>query len=627
MTTSVDWGNELLKSLWWIAEASAITAIVLLVVGAILIRSTEWGRQFWRISAGYFDPRTQWRDLLIVAVVLVMQVSSVRLTVLLTYQGNDLYTSLQNAFSAIAQGDKAALNQAENDFWFAMKVFFVLATIHVVRSMFEFWIGQVLQIRWRIWLNNRAAGDWLRGDAYYRSRFVDSTIDNPDQRIQQDVDEFTRGAYSLAFGGMVGEYVVPAPGVIGSCLTIVSFTTILWELSGPLTVLGTTVPHALVWGALIYVTIATVIAFWVGRPLIRLNFSLQALTASFRYALIRLRDSAERVAFYRGQEVERAEVFRRFDRVIDNRWRLVYRDIKFNAWNLAVSQVAAVFAIVLQAPRLFAGQIKLGDLTQSAQAFSNVHDSLSILRNSYDAFTYFRSTLVRLDGMLSADEIARDLPKIVPTDSDDSVTLSRVTVRLPDGTSLIDDLSLVLNESDAIVVSGASGSGKTTLLRSLAGLWPWCDGDVAHPPGSQTMFLSQMPYMPLGPLRTALTYPAKDEEFSDDRLRQVLHDVFLPHLADRFDEVQLWDHILSPGEQQRVAFARILLNQPKVVFLDEATSSIDQGLEYTLYSTVREQLPGLILVSVAHRSTVDVHHDKRLTLAGDGTWSLDDIAN
>jgi putative ATP-binding cassette transporter len=373
--------------------------------------------------------------------------------------------------------------------------------------------------------------------------------------------------------------------------------------------------------AYLYVIVATVIAFRIGRPLIQLNFLSEALNASFRYALVRLRDSSESVAMYQGEDVERGILSRRFHAVIDNAWAIVFRTLKFQGFNIVITQYSQIIPLVLQAPRFFAGQISLGDIQQTASAFSQVQAALSFFRLAYDDFASFRATLIRLDGLLNADAAARDLPSVAPVEAD-GLGVDGLTVRLPDERTLIDDLTVDLAAGDALLVTGRSGSGKTTLLRSLADLWPFADGTVRRPLGRDAFFLSQQPYVPLGSLRSALTYPAAGDTLADDRAAAVLGQVQLPQLADRLDDDTDWARRLSPGEQQRLGFARVLLARPKVVFLDEATSAVDEGMEASLYTLLRTELPDTIVVSVGHRSTLTRFHARQLDLTGDGAWEV-----
>nr|QIE08770.1 ABC transporter ATP-binding protein [Nocardia sp.] len=610
METSRDWGNELLATVQWLAIAFSVTAVVFTVVVALMLSLTKWGRQFWHLTGGFFRGPEAWKTIAFAALLLFMTVFSVRMAVLFSYQGNDMFTALQNGVAAMSGGNAAGLDAAKAAFWSSIVVFAVLATIHVTRALVDYYLGQAFEIRWREWLTEHVTTDWLRERAFYRARFIDNTIDNPDQRIQQDITDFVLYARTLALGA------------VSSVVTVVSFTKILWDLSGPLTLLEVEIPRAMVFLVLIYVLLTTVIAFWIGRPLIRLNFLYEKVTANFRYALVRLRDNAENVAFYQGEGVERRGLLGRFAEVIRVYWAIVIRMLKFSGWNLTVNQTAVVFPLIIQAPRFFAGQVSLGGLTQSSRAFSEIHDSLSFFREAYDQFAALRASLVRLDGLVIAADDSRELPALAMQKLSDAVRLDKVNVRKPDGTVLIDELDFGLQPGDALVVKGPSGSGKTTLLRALAQMWPYADGMIERPEGNDTLFLSQIPYLPLGDLRTTIAYPARPDEFTDDLLRETLHKVHLGHLVQRLDEEADWSAILSPGEQQRIAFARILLIRPKVVFLDEATSAVDEGLEYSLYALVRTEVSDTMLVSVAHRSTVDQHHTQRLELGGSGPWQL-----
>jgi vitamin B12/bleomycin/antimicrobial peptide transport system ATP-binding/permease protein len=280
-----------------------------------------------------------------------------------------------------------------------------------------------------------------------------------------------------------------------------------------------------------------------------------------------------------------------------------------------------VFPIIIQAPRFFARAISLGDVQQTAQAFSQVADALSFFRNAYDQFAAYRAVLDRLTGLLDADQEARALPTLAVTDRPAGVVVRDLTVSKPDGETLVSDLSLELAQAESLLVTGRSGTGKTTLLRSLADLWPYAHGHVERPVGEGAVFLSQQPYLPLGSLRTALAYPAPPETVSDDDAARVLRATALGHLVDRVDDEEVWWRTLSPGEQQRIGFARLLISRPDVVFLDEATAALDEGLEHELYTLLRRELPDLVLVSVGHRSSLEAFHSRRLDLAGEGAWS------
>jgi vitamin B12/bleomycin/antimicrobial peptide transport system ATP-binding/permease protein len=326
------------------------------------------------------------------------------------------------------------------------------------------------------------------------------------------------------------------------------------------------------------------------------------------------------VAFYRGEQVENAGLMSRFAAVIANTWAIVFRSLKFQGFNLVVSQIAVVFPVIIQAPRFFAQQITLGDVTQTANAFGQVQGALSFFRLAYDDFAGYRAVMNRLTGLLDANDEARALPTAVTEPRDSGLGIRDLDIKLPDGRPLLTDLDLELAGGASLLVRGPSGSGKTTLLRSLAGLWPHVEGTIARSEDGNTLFASQQPYLPLGTLRTALAYPAPTESVTDDEARDTLRAVQLGHLIDRLDEESDWARTLSPGEQQRLAFGRILLLRPSLVFLDETTSALDEGMEYAMYELVRQRLPGCTIVSVGHRSSLEALHTNELTLMGDGRW-------
>jgi vitamin B12/bleomycin/antimicrobial peptide transport system ATP-binding/permease protein len=622
-TPTLDWGSELWTSLVWIAKAWAIAAVSTLVILTLIGRFTTWGKQYWRITGDYFTGRSSVLVWLWLAVLLLSVITGVRLDVLFSFQNNDMSTS----FQVIAQGltgDNAVKSSGAHGFWMSILIFSILAAIHVGRTMLDLFLTQRFILRWRAWLTDRLTGDWLDGKAYYRSRFIDDTIDNPDQRIQSDIDIFTAGTGPLPNTPNNTTGATLLFGAISSVTSMISFTAILWNLSGPLTLVGYNIPRAIFWIGLVYVFFATAIAFWIGRPIIWLSFNNEKFNAVFRYALVRLRDAAEAVAFYRGELAERSGLRQRFAPVLDNYKRYINRMIGFYGWNLSISQIIVPLPYILQVPRFISGQIRLGDMSQTASAFGSIQDGLSFFRNAYDQFAGYRAAIIRLHGLVTANEEARALPAVTTTPCvDGTVELEAIEVRTPNGKQLIKPLDMRLEIGDTLVITGPSGSGKTTLLRSLAELWPFTSGTLTRPCGpNETMFLSQLPYVPLGDLRAVVTYPSKEGTIDDETLRRTLQKVALPHLVDRLAEVLDWAKVLSPGEQQRIAFARILLTKPKVAFLDEATSALDEGLEFICYQLVRTELPDTILVSVTHRATVEQHHTHELELLGEGEWRL-----
>ncbi|MDR3657057.1 MAG: ABC transporter ATP-binding protein/permease [Mycobacterium sp.] len=621
---SIDWSAAPVESLRWVGIAWLVSAICLFAALLIFRYLTPWGRQFWRITRGYFVGADSVRVWLMLGVLLLSVLLSVRLVVLLSYQGNDLYTAVQKAVQGIAADDANVKQSGIHGFWMSIAIFSVLAVLYVIRFMIDIYLTQRFIIAWRIWLTAHLTDDWLDGRAYYRDLFIDNTIDNPDQRIQQDIDIFTANAGGTPNIPSNGTGSTLLFGAVNAVASVISFAAILWQLSGNLDILGIEVPRAMFLTVLVYVLVATVVAIWLGHPLIALSFNNEKLNAAFRYALVRLRDAAEAVGFYRGERVERAQLWRRFTPIIDNYRNFVRRTIIFNSWNWSVSQAIVPLPWVIQAPRLFAGRIDFGDVGQSATAFGNIQDSLSFFRNNYDAFAAFRAAIIRLHGLVDANERGRALPTMLVKPSEETaVELRDVEVRTPAGDRLIDPLDVQLDDGDSLVITGRSGAGKTTLLRSLAELWPFASGTLCCPEGDNaTMFLSQLPYVPLGSLRTVVCYPNSPDGISDGELRDVLNKVSLAPLINRLDEERDWARVLSPGEQQRVAFARILLTKPKAVFLDEATSALDEGLEYALYHLLRTELPDCVVVSVSHRPTVEQHHEQELRLLGGGPWRL-----
>jgi putative ATP-binding cassette transporter len=595
---SINWSTEWLTSLLWVGKVFLFVVIGFTLMAWFLIRRTRWGRQFWRLSGMYFIPRMRtwlaWRPILTVALLLLFTVISVRLNVLLSFQGNDMLTAMQQ------------LNAPA--FWKSIGVFGILATIYVLLVLISFYVGQAQIIHWRLWLNQRMVGDWLGGTAYHRMRFVSQPVDNPDQRIQQDITSYTSDSQDLALGA------------VASSVSLVSFTIILWQLSGPVTVFGQQIPRAMVFLAYVYVIIATVFAFRIGRPLIRLNFLNELLTASYRYALVRVRDNSENIAFYRGEQVENTGLMARFAAVIANTWAIVFRSLKFQGFNLVISQIAVVFPYVIQAPRFFSQQITLGDVNQTATAFGQVEGALSFFRLAYDDFASYRASLNRLTQLLDANEEARTLPTPVTEERTSGLGVHDLDVRLPDGRPLLMDLDLDLASGESLLVKGPSGSGKTTLLRSLAGLWPYVSGTIARPLDGRVMFCGQQPYLPLGTLRAALAYPSPVETLSEDQAIETLRAVHLGYLAERLDLETDWSKTLSPGEQQRLAFGRIFIERPALVFLDETTSALDEGMEHSIYELLRDRLPDCTVVSVGHRSSLERLHSNELTLLGEGQW-------
>ena len=619
---SIDWSDEFFNSTLWVLQVWVITAVSLLVVLVLVGRMTEWGRQFWRITGDYFKGRQSAPVWAVVGLLLLSAILVVRINVLLSYYANDLFSALQITFQP-----GSARNTGIHGFWSTILVFAVLAVCYVARTLADLYLTQRFIMRWRIWLSRRFIDDWLGDYAYFRSQFSRRPIDNPDQRIQQDIDIFTAGV-----GGQPNNPAYTSDhlllfGAVEAVVSVFSFGTILWRLSGPLTLGTVTLPRALFWVVIFYVLAATIIAFVIGRPLIRLSFMNELLNAGFRYALVRLRDASAAVGLYRGENAERSVLNGRLSAVMDNYGNWRNRMVLFTGWNLSMSQAIDPLPFIVQAPRLFVGQISLGDIFQSATAFHTIHNSLSFFRDAYDSFASYRAAIIRLDGLIDENTLARTFTQVTTTASGDgALDVDGVGVRTPDGGHLIRDLDLRLEAGDALLISGPSGIGKTVLLQSLAGLWPFVSGSVRLPSSRQdAMFVPQLPYIPLGDLRAVVSYPHEEGVVDDREIQRALVKVALSHLAIRLNDVKDWAKVLSVGEQQRIAFARVLLAKPRAVFLDESTSAMDEGLELMLYELIHTEFPGAILVSVSHRSTVEQFHGRHLELIGDGEWRLDPL--
>lgn len=594
----MDWNHEILSSVIWLAKALAVSLVCMTASVALLGRLTVWGRQFRHLTWAFFRPGRSLLPLAGLVLIILMTLFSVRMNVLFSFWYNGFYTAMQKL-------DAKA-------FWFMMMVFAVLATVHVARTLLNFYLRQAFQIHWRVWLTDNLIERWLAHQGYHRSQYVPNAPDNPDQRIQQDVESFVNSSLNLSMG------------LLDAVVSLFAFTIILWSLSGKLYFFGVEIPRAMVYLVYLYVIVATVFAVWIGRPLIRLNFLNEQLSANFRYALIRLREYSESIAFFSGEQIERGNLLARFASVIHNVWAIVYRSLKFQGFNLAISQTAVVFPFLVQAPRLLTGKIALGDLMQTAQSFGQVQDALSFLRSSYDEFAGYRAVLNRLTGFLDSMDAAALLPTAQIVPSLHSINIEALTVRTPSNVVLVEKLNLDLDANAALLIRGRSGIGKTTLLRAVAGLWPYVDGKVTRPVESNALFLPQKPYLPLDTLRGALYYPATAQ--GGEHAADVLQKCNLGHLVPHLDETVDWSSILSLGEQQRLAIGRALLARPQVVFLDEASSAMDEGLEHAMYKLLREALPESILVTVGHRSSLLEFHTQELTLLGEGRWRLGELA-
>jgi uncharacterized ABC transporter ATP-binding protein HI_0036 len=589
----MDYTQEIITSSLWIARTLALTVIFFSLGIFLLVRLTHWGKQFWMFAGGYLSPKRSIKPLLFFVLIVTLTLFSVRLSLVHSTWYNNMYTALQE------------FNQTV--FWEQMILFCFIAGFSVAAALISYYLNQRFSINWIEWLNTELLEKWMDKRAYYKSQYIGNNLDNPDQRIQQDIQSYVKTTLSLS------------TGVIDAVTSMISYTILLWGLAGPMTLLGIEIPRAMVYLVFAYVIFTTLIAFWLGKPLIRLNFANEKLNANYRYSLIRVKEYAESIAFYAGEKVEKSRLYKQFRAVIDNMWDIVFRALKFSGFNLVVSQISVVFPLLIQVGRYFEKQIKLGDLMQTLQVFGKLHSNLSFFRNTYDSFAEYKATLDRLTGFHYSVEAAQKQSKTDITDHPTDVIFQHLSVKSPMGKILIKDLNLTLTQGNSLLIQGQSGVGKTTLLRTIAGLWSYAEGKIFCPQHN-TLFLSQRPYLPQGNLLTALYYPDTTENVDLAKITRVLEQVQLAHLQDRLEQEQDWSRILSLGEQQRLAFARLLLHKPKVAFLDEASASLDEGMEYAMYRLIREELPNTTIISVGHRSTLVPLHQQQLELHTDGSW-------
>jgi len=557
-------------------------------------------RNFWMLLKPFWASKEgKTKGLLLLLVVLGLTAGSVYLQKVLNSWHNQFYNSIQSYDFP--------------EFKSLLLTFCWLAAIWVLVGVHRTYFNQMLQIVWRRWMTQNRIVHWLENNNFYRLQLTDRQTDNPDQRIAEDINEFVSSSLSLSIG------------YLRELATLFTFLGVLWTLSKPstLTIGNTTFALAqgyMVWAALAYSIFGTAMTFWIGRPLVRLNFNQQRYEADFRFSLVRIRENAESIALYQGAREEGGYLRNRFLQVVDNFYALMNRQKLLGFFTLGFNQTAVIFPVVLGAPLYFAKQITLGDLMQTLSAFGIVQGSMSILVDSYTDLARWKSVVDRLATFEQGLQQAENLPRLQPEKTGHSLQLQQVGISQPDGTCLMENANWQLIAGDSLLIQGPSGCGKSTLLRTLAGLWPFATGKVNYPADSQSLFLSQKPYLPLGSLRQAMSYPLT--EVSNTDAMKALQAVGLEKVAAKLDDVEPWGQILSLGEQQRVAFARILLVKPDVLFLDEATSALDEQSEALLYRLLRQELPQTIMVSVGHRSTLHPFHEKKLLWQENGPWQL-----
>ena len=484
-------------------------------------------------------------------------------------------------------------------FWMFAAMNAGVVLIRAFNNVVNDFLDQGLAIKWSERLNEVLTTRWLADKNYYRLQMRRHAPDNIDQRIQQDAQEFI--ASTIEF----------VRGMINSVVTSLEFAVVLWGLAGILTVFGFDIPRGIVWFVFIFVILATFIAMWIGNPLIRYNYENEKLNGDYRYSLIRVRDHAESVAFYSGEQHEHGRLSDRFKAIIRNRWRIARQSVCLSGFNDMFTNGIKLFPIILQAPRLFAGQIKIGDIQQTVQAFARLQNALSFFRMFYNKFTAYRARLERLYGFLLSTEEQHSAQQPEISEVSDGIALENVALFRHNGEVLLDGININLKSGDSLLIRGPSGCGKTSLLRALAGLWPFgSSGKVSHPPHQDILFLPQRPYTAQGSLRDAICYPDIDKQHPE--LIEAMNTCRLGYLIDKLDKPDDWQHKLSPGELQRVAFVRALLSKPKIVLLDEATAALDEPTEAMLYRALKQKLPDSIIISIGHRSTLNAFHNMHL---------------
>jgi vitamin B12/bleomycin/antimicrobial peptide transport system ATP-binding/permease protein len=555
----------------------------------------------WRIASPYFNSEDKWAGRGLLAAVIVIELASVFLTVLFNRWNNVFYNALQERDQAV--------------FSYQIGYFCVLAAFWIGLKVYQLYLNQWLQIRWRRWMTTRYLGGWLHDANHYRMQLLGDAADNPDQRIADDTQRFVEQTLTLGIG------------LLSSVVTLASFVVILWGLSNqaPLHLFGNDIafPGYLVWGALVYAILGTTLTHLIGRPLVDLNFRQQRFEADFRFNLVRTRENAEQIALLEGEPAERTRLLNRFGFVVGNWLDIMQRTKKLTAFTATYSQAAVIFPYVLIAPAYFANKIQLGGMMQTASAFSSVQDSLSFFITAYRTLAEWQSVVARLDGfegsIRGGDAFAQrqDIIRVKPAGRD-GIELDDLVVTLPDGKPLLAADGFKLPNHQRTLVTGPSGAGKSTLFRAIAGIWPFGKGAINVPANASLMMLPQHPYLPIGSLHDAVVYPGAAAQFDAGRVREILTAVGLPQLAARLAEEAHWNRMLSLGEQQRLGIARALLHQPQFLFLDEATASLDEPSEAALYRLLADSLPDTAVVSIGHRSTLDAFHQRNVALVRDG---------
>lgn len=551
-------------------------------------------RNVWFLTKSYWQSEERLKAFTLLAVIIALTLAVVYVIVLINDWFNVFYEALQN------YDTEKIFDELIHFSW--------LAALYIILMVYSFYLQQVLIINWRRWLTDRYIDEWLRNKTYYRLQVFGADTDNPDQRISEDVRLFVEMTLTFSIG------------VLKAVCTFVSFVFVLYNISGPLdfTLWGHSfhIEGYMVWVALIYSALGTWVTHVAGKKLVGLNFVQQRYEADFRFSMMRMRENAESIAFYSGEGREGNIFKKRFALLLDNFWKIIQKRKQLIWINSGYSQIAIIFPMVVAMPRYLAHQITLGGLMQVSNAFGKVQESLSYFVDMYASIAEWQSVVNRLTGFgLHMHEVKQEKlqPDLQRELSDGGIAAKQLDITLPDGHVLIDGAEFNLRRGENILIKGPSGSGKSTLLRVLAGIWPYVKGRLAMPEAENTMFIPQKPYLPLGTLREALLYPG-GHECSDEELKNVLAKCSIGYLAENLYVEADWAHVLSGGEQQRVAFARALIYKPDWLFLDEATSALDEATEKAMYTLISAEMPQTTVISIGHRSTLNSFHQAGLFL-------------
>lgn len=554
----------------------------------------QFFRDVWYLTKSYWQSEEKKKAFFLLGCIIALTLGVVYMLVLLNQWNNSFYSALQN------YDTKKIFDELIHFSW--------LAAIYILLAVYSYYLQQTLILNWRRWLTTRFIDIWLQNKTYYNLQMFGKDTDNPDQRISEDVRQFVE--MTLSFG----------IGILKAFCTFASFVVILYNLSGSLsfTFMGKTwtINGYMLWASLLYSVIGTYITHIVGRKLVKINFIQQKYEADFRFSMIRLRESAESVAFYRGEAQEGSVFKQRFKMLLDNFWKLVNKQKQLVFLNSGYSQIAIIFPFVVAMNRYLTKEVTLGGLMQVASAFGRVQDSLSYFVDMYSSIAQWQAVVMRLtcfghhmhDVYQQAERF-----HVERFAAADVVEVNNMQINLPDGKPLLENISFTLHPGHNVLIKGVSGSGKSTLLRAISGIWPFVDGKIFLPERDKLMFIPQKSYLPLGTLRAALNYPG-NKPIDDTELIYLMDLCQIGYLKDKLDLEADWSHVLSVGEQQRLAFVRAHIQQPQWLFLDEATSALDEDTEATMYSLLQERLQQTTVVSVGHRSTLNKYHELVLRL-------------